>query len=305
MSKLHQTPTPNTQRLEQALQRAINSTGCVVFESRDEATTRNAKMLRRFARLGTVEPRRKIQKIARCGPCEQVATCPAACHLASRAERARLIFRLWERLRDVEEGVWLVTIVNEAWAQEEGELALCQPATLLRWLDRRLDRLAHLKSGLVGVAGVDVCLNEREGQIQWQPRLHLLVTGLDKRPIQRVLRIKPTASTLKPLMFKAVKREELSHVIGYVLKRSVEKRVAYSDSRRTGNRRSVKVPRSDLAEHDQWLLGQKVAERFRVIGMRLSRKPLGIKTSSQSDAKTLRRPYLTPFWLREDEKDES
>lgn len=298
---------PESLRWELALQQALKRAGVKDFETRDDVRSRRRSQLRRLARLGITKPQRRISKLTACVSdrgCENVGTCPAACHVASRIERARLMVRIWERLQDCEGDQWLITIVNDAWRQDEGELYACNPATLLKWIDRRLDRLGRIKSNLKGVAGVDVSVNEREGECFWQPHLHLLAAGVDKAKLKEALSLKTSPQTHKPVMFKPVQRSELATSVGYVLKRTVEKRVAYLDEEGRQRQRSVKVPSNAVAEHDIWLLRQSVTERFRVIGMRLSRRPLVDPTSFQPNVNVRRRSYAVPFWLREDEEDD-
>ncbi|MFG1359185.1 hypothetical protein [Xanthobacter pseudotagetidis] len=298
---------PESLRAELALQQALTRAGIQDFETRDDVGSRRRSQLRRFARLGITKPARRITKLTACASergCENVGTCPAACHVASRIERGRLVVRIWERLQDCEGDLWLITIVNDAWRQDEGELYGCNPATLLKWLDRRLDRLGGIKSNLKGVAGVDVSVNEREGECFWQPHLHLLAAGVDKSKLKEALSLKTSCQTHKPVMFKPVQRSELATSVGYVLKRTVEKRVAYLDEEGRQRQRSVKVPSDAVAEHDSWLLRQAVTERFRVIGMRLSRRPLVDPTSFRQIVKVRRKPYSLPFWLRDDEEDD-
>lgn len=298
---------PASLRWELALQQCLKRAGIKDFETRDDVGSRRRSQLRRFARLSITKPARRIAKLTACASdrgCENVGTCPAACHVASRVERARLMVRVWERLQGCEEDLWLITIVNNAWRQEEGELYACNPATLLKWLDRRLDRLGNIRSDLKGVAGVDVSVNEREGECFWQPHLHLLATGVDKMKLKEAFHLKTSSQTHKPVMFKPVQRSELATSVGYVLKRTVEKRVAYLDEEGRQRQRSVKVPSDAAAEHDSWLLRQAVTERFRVIGMRLSRQPLIDPVSFRPNVHVRRKPYVPPFWPGDDEEDD-
>ncbi|WP_454917011.1 hypothetical protein [Xanthobacter sediminis] len=285
--------TPQALRRELAQAKLIEAASFKGFESRDEAHDRNMSMRRRFRRLSGIGRAAKLKRLQDCGPntlCEEVSCCPAACHHASRTERARLVVRLWQRLRDAPANCWLITIVNDGWCQEEGELHACRPATLLKWFDRRLNRLQHVKSSLQGIVGVDVSVNEVDGEVYWQPHLHAVLTGVDKPTLCKVFKIEPTEATAKPVMVKQIKRGELANAIGYVVKRTIERRVGYRDKNGRRDQRTVKVPPDWFAEHDLWLVDQRVTERFRVIGVRLSREPLVDPVSFRPQLKMPRHP---------------
>lgn len=287
----------NARKREHVLERILRSIQFHGFETRDDAHERNAAMCKRLARLGPIGRGRKLQQIAHCGPiniCEDVTGCPAACHHASRAERARLSARIYVRLKDATEDITLLTIVNDRWRKDEGQLHDCKPKSLLKWFDRRLDRLDHLRDGVRGIVGVDVSMNEVDGEIFWQPHLHAVLTGIDRSLLARAFRLKPTKATRKPAMLKSVHPSSLANAIGYTMKRTVEKRVAYVDENGARNQRAVKVPSDAMIEHDLWLMDQTVTERFRVIGMRLSREQLVNSVSFHSTLKWPRRPSEHP-----------
>ncbi|MFG1362384.1 hypothetical protein [Xanthobacter versatilis] len=270
---------PKTLIVERKQAKLLKTWGVEGFETSDDAHGRHLAMLRRFTRRGIKFKRRKA--FAECYPngnCKDVSRCPAACHHASRRERARLIVRLNQRLRDVGDPAWLITVVRDRWRQAPGDLHHCDPASLLKWFCRRLERLPN--PGLAkGIVGVDVSLNEDGDERWWQPHLHAVVAGVDKAALRKALKLKSTKSTVRPLVIIEIKRTDIGTTIGYALKRSVEKRVGYLDEEGERDQRTVRVPARFLVEHDRWLLGQKVTKRFRVIRMRLSRAPLVDETS--------------------------
>lgn len=283
----------NARRHERVLGNIMRTVGFESFETREDAQGRNVAMRKRLAKHGSTGRARKLKKLANCSPfniCEDVSRCPAACHHASRAERARISARMYVRLKDTTEDIVLVTIVNDRWRKARGELHACNPKSLLKWFDRRLDRLNHLKNGLNGIVGVDVSINEVDGESFWQPHLHAVLTGLDSATLARIFKLKPTDATKKPVMMKRVDPRSLANAIGYAMKRTVEKRVGYLDKNGARNQRAVKVPSDAMIEHDLWLMDQRATERFRVIGMRLSREQLVCPVSFRSTLKWPRRP---------------
>lgn len=276
---------PKTLIVERKQAKLLKTWGVEGFETPDDAHDRHLAMLRRFTRRGIKFKRRKA--FAECypnGDCKDVSRCPAACHHASRRERARLIVRLNQRLRDVGETLWFVTVVNEKWREAPDDLHRCDPASLLAWFCRRLKRLPDTVS-VKGIVGVDVSLNEDDDDRWWQPHLHAVVAGVDKAVLHKALKLKSTKATRRPVMITQIERTHLGTTIGYALKRTVEKRVGYLDEEGGRDQRTVRVPSRFLVEHDRWLLGQKVTKRFRVIGMRLSRDPLVDETSIRPERK--------------------
>jgi hypothetical protein len=271
--------------VEQVQSKFLTTCGVKDFETLDEVRDRNKAMCRRFERWD-IKSKLSAQ-LQVCSPgwsCKNVAECTAACHYASRCERARLIVRVCHRLRDVGGPVWLITVVRDRWREAPDDLHRRDPASLLAWFCRRLKRLPDTVS-TKGIVGVDASLNEDGDDLWWQPHLHAVVAGVDKAVLHKALKLKSTKATRRPVTIIEIERTHLGTTVGYVLKRSVEKRVGYLDEEGGRDQRTVRVPSRFLVEHDRWLLGQKVTKRFRVIGMRLSRDPLVDETSIRPERK--------------------
>lgn len=289
-------------RRERVLTRIMQNVGFDKFETQEDAKKRNNAMNRRLSKLDNPSKCRALTTVAMCSSvyfCDQFSKCPAACHHASRAERARVSVRFSHRIKEPNDTFIFVTIVQDKWRKEYGHLDECRPKTLLQWFVRKLELLDQPKGSIRGIVGVDVSVNEVDGKSFWQPHLHAVLTGIQRTKLRRVFNLSPTETTPKPILMKTVEPRKLAKTIGYTIKRSVEKRVAYTDENGARNQRRVKVLSEYMTEHDRWLLTQKIDERFRVIGIRLSREPLVRGVSFRPNFKYRKRRSKGPDWDEE------
>lgn len=286
-------------RRERVLTRIMRNVGFDKFETQDDARQRNRAMNRRLEKHCKLGKSRALKAIKTCASayfCDQFSKCPAACHHASRTERARVSVRLSKRLKEKNDNFIFITIVQDKWRKEYGHLHECRPKTLLQSFMRQLELLDQPRGSIRGIVGVDVSVNEVDGKSFWQPHLHAVLTGVERKTLKTIFCLAPTEKTPKPILMKTVDRRKLAKTIGYTIKRSLEKRVAYTDENGVRNQRRVKVPSKYMAEHDRWLLTQIIDERFRVIGIRLSREPLVDGVSFRPDVRFGKRRTKGPDW---------
>ncbi|QRG08720.1 hypothetical protein EZH22_10785 [Xanthobacter dioxanivorans] len=254
------------------------------FETLDNIRDRNIAMGDRFERRG-IEGKHS-QDFWLCGPgwaCDDPRTCCAACHYASRIERARLTVRLHPRLKASTSPIYLVSVVRKKWRLPPGELHSCDVAGGLAWFLKRLKSLP--KGSVKGVIGVDASLHDQGGHRWWQPRLQAVITGPDKVALQAALTPKAGMTPGWLVKIVEVERSHLGNAISQVLARTSRMHVSDAGDDERAGQRTVPLPSRHLAEHDAWLLDQAVTERFRVVGFRPGPAPL-------FDEKSIRAPRI-------------
>lgn len=273
--------TPRLLAVEAQLQKLLKPCRLDGFETLNNIRDRNIAMGERFERRG-IEGKHH-QNFRLCGPgwaCDDLQKCCAACHFASRIERARLTVRLHPRLKASRSPIYLVSVVRKRWRLPPGQLHTCDVAGGLAWF---VERLNSIPSGSAkGVIGVGVSLHDEEGDRWWQPHLHAVITGPDKDALQSAMAPKARAAPSRLVKVIEVERSHLGNAITHVLARTSEMHVPNAGADEGKRHRTVPLPSRLLAEHDAWLLDPAVTERFRVVGFRPGSAPLFDEKSIQA-----------------------
>jgi hypothetical protein len=156
------------------------------------------------------------------------------------------------------------TIVHPSWRRSPGDLGSVSLNSMERWLRRRLPDIGQ--TSWYGIGCVEASINvERNGQVVWQPHLHLVIDGLAGDLLASSLAIRrhdlPRYAT--PVMIKPVR--DLGPELGYATKSIPNKRVAYLKDGRI-HRRKVRLSADEQFEHDLWLSAHPTRERLIQIG---------------------------------------
>lgn len=259
--------------VEEELQKLLRPCGVDGFETLDNICDRNLAMGERFERRGIKG--NHDQDFRLCGPgwsCDDPRKCCAACHFASRIERARLTVRLHPRLKASTSPIYLVSVMRKRWRLPPGQLHTCDVAGGLAWFLTRLKRLP--KGSAKGVLGVGVSLHDQGGNRWWQPHIHAVITGPEKEALQAILAPKARLTPSRLVKIVEVERSHIGDAVSHVLARTSEMHVPNAGADEGESQRTVPLPSRLMVEHDAWLLDQAVTERFRVVGFRPGSAPL-------------------------------
>ncbi len=249
---------------EKRLDKDLQEIGVTGFETNLECIERNQRMVGRMLKINPTAF--DVQQLEKCHAdrvCLATELCPAACHHASRLERAKHMLLLTPFLSSNDQPVFFITVVRDKWRKEVGHLFESKPATLHAWMTRRLDTLRSVK----GIMAVDVSLEKRGDDVYWQPHLHAVVTGTSAKELKKALKLEPTETTRFPTKIEERNHSDVGMSVGYVIKRKL-----FSRTKKEGQKKIYKgsLEKPYQIEADNWLLGQTTNQRIQLIGLSIN-----------------------------------
>jgi hypothetical protein len=235
------------------------------FETVQQCSERQQKMVRRFERAGELQHDTEWQS---CEPGFCAATpCREGCWFASRRHRYRMITEGHRLLSNQTKDLLFVTVTHPKWELPIGKLAEANIPAVRQWLYRRFKRLG---ASAIAIGGFEVSLNiELDGTSAWAGHVHLVVAGSDRPSLKKAFQIERhyrATPYLRPVDVRAV--PDLGRQLGYSLKRIARRRVAYIDGQGRQNRNQSNLSSSEQREFDGWLLDLPVGARTILIGCR-------------------------------------
>ena len=216
-----------TARKRQREQRTMRALGMPDFETAEDCTQRQARMLRSFKRMQ--ESPDLIEGLSDCTPdiCGMIQ-CREGCYHASRRCRIREVPSAVERFEQPPGPLFSVTVVHRDWSWPVD--ASFDPKKIEmahQWLAKRLRRFKGRPIQVMG--SWEFCLNvSLEGVRIWCGHLHFLVAGLSRGELDRALSIDPSESLTsysRPVMIKPVRN--LGRQMAYANKHYAEQRFSY------------------------------------------------------------------------------
>jgi hypothetical protein len=252
-------------RRDRRQRRLLAKLGLLDFETVQQCSERQQKMVRRFERAC------ELQHDAEWAECEPgfcaARPCRDGCWFASRQHRYQMITEAHSLLTSHSGDLHFVTITHPKWELPVGELSQSNIPAVRQWLYRRFKKLS---TSAIAVGGFEASLNiELDGASTWAGHVHLVVGGSDRASIKTAFQIEKhyrSRPYLRPVDVRGV--ENLGRQLGYSLKRIARRRVAYIDGQGRQNRNQSNLSSSEQREFDGWLLGLPVGARTILIGCR-------------------------------------
>jgi hypothetical protein len=201
--------------------------------------------------------------------------CVDACHFAAGRRRRRLIPQAHDLLVQHDGPLHLVTAVHPNWQAPVGGLAGTGTRGPREWVKRRLSSLSNADE-VLAVGQFERALNvELDGSMSWSGEVHVVVAGASREQLRAafgIARRYRRDPQEKLLQVKEV--DGVGRALGYCLKYFLARRVAYlMDNGRRG-RRSMPLPREQLAEIAMWHASLTSGERVVLFGCRRNNRVL-------------------------------
>lgn len=257
-------------KIERSQLKQMRKIGISNFESFSDVHTRQQEMFRRFDAndIDTED----FDELRLCEPeyCARTG-CNAGCHFGTRKLRFKEILLAYEFFSQLNEPLYMATIVHPLWQRPLGDLSKINIKAARQWNYRRL----HSLGPNVFAKGIfEVSLNhELDGSYHWAGQIHQIVSGASEKAFDEAFALEPSyhQENAKPVDVEPV--GNLGYQQGYCLKRLGQERRAYKSSK-TGRQNRRKLPFQKAVhwiEHDLWLLTLPGSARIITHGFRTKR----------------------------------